>query len=44
MKHVFITVDYKMGWNLIKSWSLTWNIYKVIYDLKKKKTSSGISI
>lgn len=43
MRHIFITtLGYKIDWNLIKSWSLIWNIYKVIYDWKKKP-SSGIS-
>lgn len=33
MRHIFMTaLGYKIDWDLIKSWSLIWNIYKVIYD------------
>lgn len=32
MKHIFITLGYKVDWNLIKSPSLIWNIHKDIYD------------
>lgn len=36
MKHIFITLGYKIDWNLIKSWSLIWNTHKVICHWKKR--------
>lgn len=36
MKHIFITLGYKIVWNLIKSWSLIWNTHKVICHWKKR--------